>query len=196
MDIDDFIDPRYLVPLLVVLMVLGGIAFAVMRSIIGKKRLQATPAWARGAYSIWTGGEDSGTWDAQRAATSLQNWYGATNAQSFWNVVNELRQGQSGNVAWDQVRALDLLRIAAAARWIDEEKCFVECGGIGRYLQGKFQSWEELAAAFEAGMKEWHRVRNVRDPQELNRVQRNLPTLRTQIWPKVPFKMPLAAEED
>ncbi len=195
MDIDDLLDPRYLVPVAIVLVVLGGIVFAVIRSMVGKKRMAATPAWARGAYSIWTGGEDSGTWDASRAASSLQSWYGVGNAASFWNVVNGLRQGQSGNVAWDQVRALDLLRIAVAARYIDEERCWLEAGGIGRYLQGRFDSWETLAQVFEAGMHQWQRERNMRDPHEQNRVQRNLPILRSQIWPSVPFKMPLASED-
>lgn len=195
-DIDDLLDPKYLVPVAIVLVITIGVVVAVIRSIMGKKAAAATPAWARGAYSIWTGGEDSGTWDAQRAANALRSWYGANDAQAFWSVINGLRQGQSGNVAWDQVRALDLLRIAVAARWIDEERCWVECGGIGRFLQAKFQGWEQLAQAFEAGMHEWHRQRNVRDPQELNRVQRNLPALRSQIWPSVPWKMALASGDD
>jgi hypothetical protein len=195
-DLEDLLDPKYLVPAAIVLFVTIGIVVAVVRSMMGKKAMAATPAWARAAYALWTGGEDSGTWDAQRAATALQSWYGAGNAQALWNVVHGLRQGQTGNVAWDQVRALDLLRIAVAARYIDEERCWVESGGIGRYLQGKFQSWEDLAQAFEAGMHEWQRQRNVRDPQELNRVQKNLPVLRSQIWPSVPFKMPLASGDD
>ena len=52
-----------------------------------------------------------------------------------------------------------------------------------------------IAQVFEAGMHQWQRERNMRDPHEQNRVQRNLPILRSQIWPSVPFKMALASED-
>lgn len=195
MDPDD-LNLKYLIPVAVVLVMTIGIVVAVIKAKLGKKRMLATPAWARGAYSLWTGGEDSGAWDQARAVNALASWYGATNAQSFWNVVNGLRQGQTGNVAWDQVRALDLLRMAVAARYIDEEKCWLESGAIGRYLQGKFRSWEELAQSFEAGMHAWQDLQNMRAAYERNRVQRNLPLLRAQIWPSVPFQMGLASDDD
>lgn len=172
----------------VVLLGVGVGVFTMMRA---KRARGARDQWVRGAYSIWTGGEDSGAWTAQRAQQSLANWYGATNVGKFWEVIRGLRQGQTGNLAWDGVRALDLLRIGFAAQFIDAESCFDEATKIGRDLQQRHGSWEELAQAFEAGMRAWQQRQGITDPQETGRVQRNLPALRQQIWPAVDFKTTL-----
>lgn len=174
--------------LVVVLLGVGIGVFTVMR---GKRAKGALQRWVHGAFSIWTGGEDCGAWPAQRAQESLTSWYGASNVGKFWEVIKELRQGQTGNLAWDRVRALDLLRIGTAAQYIDAESCYDEAAKIGRELQQRYGSWEELAQQFEAGMQAWQRGRGVNDPQQTGRVQRNLPALRQQIWPGIDFKATL-----
>jgi hypothetical protein len=111
-------------------------------------------------------------------------------------VVSGLKHGQTGNQAWDLVRAIDLLRIGRAAEFIDDEDCWKEIAKIGIVLQKTYPSWEALAQAFEAGMNAWHQRRGVTDPKELGRVQRNLAALRGQIWPSVAYSRSLTLSED
>jgi hypothetical protein len=89
------------------------------------------------------------------------------------------------------VRALDILRIGMAATYIDADQCQTEGSKIGQELQAKYGSWDELAHAFEAGMHAWQRQSGTTDPNELGRVQRNLPILRQKIWPGVAWGSPL-----
>lgn len=188
-------DLAVLIPIVAAVVVLLGAGIGVVTVLQSKRKKEATRRWVRGAYSLWTGGEDCGTWTAQRAQSSLASWYGASNVGLFWDVIGDLRRGQTGNPAWDYVRALDLLRIGTAAAFIDEEQCWTEAAKIGRDLQGRYGTWEDLARAFESGMQTWQRSRGMTDPNELNRVQRNLPALRQQIWPSVDFKSELAYDD-
>jgi hypothetical protein len=192
----DIPSPNVLIPVAGGAVVLLGIVIAVVRGQMAKRNRAMVERWARGAYALWTGGEDCGTWAMPRAQDALRSWYGAGNAQAFWEVVRGLRQGQTGNPAWDNVRAIDLLRIGTAATYIDADKCWAEAAAIGTELQRRYRSWEELAQAFEAGMHAWHRSRGVTDAQQLGRVQQNLPALRQTIWPGVRFDATLAVEED
>jgi hypothetical protein len=187
MDPAQLLDPSTLIPIAIVLVLVLGVGVAVVKVMMGKKAARALEQWTHGAYSLWTGGEDCGAWPEGRAQQSLKNWYGASGPGAFWDVIAGLRQGTPGNIAWDRVRALDLLRIGFAAKFIDGDQCWTEAAKIGSELQRQFQSWDQLAQAFEAGMQSWQRSRGVSDPQELGRVQRNLPALRGQIWPKIPF---------
>ncbi len=189
------IDTNILIPVVVVLVVTLGLAVAGVRFWLGKRAAEAQRRWVHGAYSIWTGGEDSGAWDRERAQSSLESWYGATNSNAFWQVIRDLRAGTTGNPAWDRVRALDLLRIGKAADFIDEEQCSNECARIGQELQQHYSSWDGLAQGFEAGMQAWQRGRGIDDPQQLGRVERNLPILRGQIWPAASYRTPLAIED-
>lgn len=195
MDPSAYLEPSFLIPVVAVACVLGGVVFAVVRVMLARRAQARVPAWARGAYSIWTGGEDCGAWPRDRAAKSLADWYGATSSEAFWRVVRGLRQGQTGSAAWDKVRALDLLRIGAAAGFVDDEACWKESAAIGKELQVQFVGWEQLAQAFEAGMQAWQRGRGVTDPEQLGRVQRNLPTLRARLWPAVEFTAKLEVED-
>jgi hypothetical protein len=189
------LDLGLVIPLAAVAVIALGIAIAVVKVMSAKKRARHLQEWTRGAYAIWTGGEDCGSWTAERAQQSLANWYGATGAPAFWGVVADLRQGTTGNVAWDRVRALDLLRIGFAARFVDDDQCWTEAGKIGVELQSKYRTWEELAQAFEAGMQSWQRQRGVSDPQQTGRVQKNLPELRQQIWPRIAYDAALATDD-
>ena len=186
--------PGWVVPAaVVVVLVLGaGIGFVTMA--MSKKRGGSVLRWAHGAYSLWTGGEDSATWTPERAQSALANWYGAKAGGQAQNVIDDLRRGQTGNAAWDKVRALDLVRIALAAGYLDQDQCRQRCAGIGKELQAQYRGWDALAAAFEQGMQSWQRSRNITDPSELGRVQRNLPKLRAEIWPTVPYDTVLTEE--
>lgn len=151
-------------------------------------------AWVRGAFSLWTGGEDSGTWEVARAQSALASWYGVADGSDLSGVIDELRHGQTGNPAWDQVRALDLLRIGIAAKYIDEDDYRSSAAEIGTDLQRMYPSWEALAAAFEQGMNAWQARRNITDPAETGRVQRNLAKLRSEVWPQVRYAGSLQLE--
>jgi hypothetical protein len=63
---------------------------------------------------------------------------------------------------------------------------------IGVALQAKYRSWKELAAAFETGMNAWQDQRGITDPNERGRVQRNLPKVEREFWPKIAFNASLA----
>ena len=66
--------------------------------------------------------------------------------------------------------------------------------GIGRELHQAYGSWEDLARAFEAGMQDWQRGSGTTDPNELGRVQKHLPKLRAEIWPKIAYGTTLTEE--
>jgi len=185
MDVDDLLNPVILVPVAAAFFIAIGVVVGVLKMRGSRNTEKDIAHWTHCAYSIWTGGEDSGTWAADRAQRSLNEWYGMTGPGSLWQTINELRHGQTGNPAWDQVRALDILRIAVAAKYIDDDACLAEASKIGVMLQARYRSWEELAQAFEAGMLAWHDRRGVTDPGQRGRVQRNLPTLRAAVWPRV-----------
>lgn len=190
------IDTTVLIPLVAVLFVTIGLAVAFVNWKLGKRAAAAQQRWAHGAYSIWTGGEDSAAWHPEKAQGSLSAWYGATTSTAFWGVIRDLRSGTTGNPAWDRVRALDLLRIGRAADFIDDEQCANETARIGQELQQRYPGgWDQLAQGFEAGMHAWQQSRGIDDPEQLGRVQRNLPALRGQIWPAAPFHTKLSVEE-
>jgi len=195
MDVDDFLNPAVIVPVAIVTVLLVGVGAAVFAMMMGKKKGKLLDAWARGAYAIWTGGEDSATWTMERAQSSFKNWYGAQSGGMAQNVIEELIRGQTGNEAWDKVRALDLVRIALAAQYIDLDQSKAYQARIGQALQKRHQGWEQLAMAFEAGMNAWHQRQNQTNPQETQRVQRHLPVLRSQIWPSIPWNTQLVAPD-
>lgn len=172
-----------------VVMIAGG---AVVAVIAGRGR-GSTEDWAHAAYSIWTGGEDCGDWPQSQARSSLQSWYGVTSARGLWNVIEGLIDGTTGSPAWDQVRAVDLLRIGFAANYIDNDECQHSVLRIAESLTAQYDSWSELAAAFEQGMHAWQDQRGITDAAQRDRVQRNLPYLRNTAWRKVRFDATLEA---
>jgi hypothetical protein len=186
--------PPWLIPAAVGGVLVLGVAIAVVKMMASRKKGGQVDVWAHAAYSLWTGGEDSATWTPKRAQDSLRSWYGAGSGGAFQEVVRGLRQGRTGNAAWDKVRALDLVRIGAAATYYDGDQVRQQQAGIGRELQQTYGSWEELARAFEAGMQEWQKGRGTTDPNELGRVQKNLPKLRAEIWPRVDYRTTLTEE--
>jgi hypothetical protein len=187
-----------LLPYAIVTLVFGLVCSAIALSVfasavrwffVSRRRAREgrTVQWAYGAYGLWTGGEDSGQWNRDRGVSSLRDWYGVEDSAAFWAQIKELEQGQTGNPSWDQVRALDLLRIGVAAGYITDDECWDAVRRIATSLRGTYRSWEELARAFETGMLEWHDRRGVTDEQQRGRVQRNLPTLRQYTWPNIPW---------
>ena len=195
MDPTELLTPTVLIPIAVVLVILIGVGIGVVKVMAGKKSAKSLEQWMHGAYSIWTGGEDCGTWAQDRAQKSLSSWYGANGPGQVWEVIGGLRGGQTGNVAWDRVRALDLLRIGFAARYFDADQCATEGGKICLELQSQYRSWEELAQAFEVGMQAWQRSRGVSDTEQTGKVQKNLPKLRQQIWPQIRYEARLATDD-
>lgn len=180
-----------IVPVAVAVLVLGGALVALLRWRFGAPGPTHAADWAHAAYSIWTGGEDCGDWGGDRARNALESWYGITQTAGFWQTIRGLQEGHTHSAAWDQVRAIDLLRIGTAAGYISEDECWEHVTSMAHTLSEKFESWEALAADFEAGMHRWQSGRGVKDPQQRQRVQRNLPYLRKTAWPEAAFKAPL-----
>jgi hypothetical protein len=177
--------PSLLIPIAAGAVVLLGVITGFVTIGADKRRARRLRDWARGAYGLWTGGEDSGGWEQERASRSLGSWYGATGPGRFWELIKDLEGGgQTGNLAWDEVRALDLLRIGRAAQYIDDDACWTEAAKIARRLRRRYKSWDELAAGFEQGMNAWQQRSGVTDPAQLGRVQKNLPALRKDVWPR------------
>ncbi len=195
MDVDDILVPAVIVPVAIVVVLLVGVGVAVFTIMMGKKKGRSLDAWARGAYSIFTGGDDSASWARERAQNAFRDWYGAPSGGMAQNVIEELINGQTGNEAWDKVRALDLVRMALAAGYIDLDQSKAYQARIGQALQRSHQGWEQLAQAFEQGMSAWHRRQNQTNPQETQRVQRHLPILRAQIWPTIPWNTVLVTPD-
>ncbi len=54
------------VPAVVVAVVVGGLVVAFAKRADATRTALETEQWARGAYSIWTGGEDCSAWSAER----------------------------------------------------------------------------------------------------------------------------------
>ncbi len=185
--------PSFVVPIAIAVVVLG-VIIGVIAMGLGKKAESNARAWMAASWSLWTGGEDSGTWEQQRAVTSLANWYGAANPGTFWKVIEGLRKGQTGNAAWDIVRAFDLLRIGFAAKYVDDDQFLTEGSKMAVELQSKYSSWDELSGAFEKGMNDWQRSRNITDEKETGRVKRNQPAFQT-LAKKVGFKAKLVADD-
>jgi hypothetical protein len=184
-----------IIALAAVLVVSLGVGIGVTQVVLGRRRAEALVAWTRGAYALWTGGEDSATWNRDRAAKSLDAWYGAKSSGGLWGVIEDLRRGQTGNRAWDLVRALDLLRIGMAAGYVDQDAFSESASKIASDLRANYSGWENLAQGFEAGMHAWQRGRNVQNPDELGRVQRHLPRLRGEIWPRIQWGASLPAND-
>ncbi|MCH9684764.1 MAG: DUF1266 domain-containing protein [Deltaproteobacteria bacterium] len=180
-----------IVPVVLVTMVLGGVVVAVIRSRFGPPEPIGADQWAHAAYSIWTGGEDCGQWDRARARDSLRNWYGVTDPAGLWETIRGLQHGRTGSLAWDHVRAIDLLRIGTAAGYIGEDECWHAVCPMADTLREHFDSWSALASDFEAGMQKWQEGRGITSPDQRGRVQRNLPYLRQTAWPMAPFAAPL-----
>jgi hypothetical protein len=170
-------------------LVIGGVAavviiLGVVIGMISMKRGPQTAArWAHGAYGLWSGAEDSGTWPSDRAQQSLQSWYGITDRPTLMRQVETLKAASAPAAAWDMCRAVDLLRIGFAAGYLDADDCWEHVRQIAQLLQQHYKSWEELGTAFERGMHDWQDQRR----HERARVQRNLPVLRADVWPKVAF---------
>lgn len=195
MDLDDLLNPSFLIPIAGGAVILIGIVVAIVTISMGKKKKQMVPKWTRGAYGLWTGGDDSGTWDRDRAVRSLANWYGVSNVGQFRGTIEDLKRGTTGSPAWDLVRALDLLRIGVAAGYIDQDECWTESARICQRLQSTHQSWEHMAQVFESGMNAWQGRSGITDPNETGRVKRNLPRLRSEVWPQAPWGATLAWDD-
>jgi hypothetical protein len=179
--------PHWLIPAVIGGVVVLGIGLTAVKMVFSKKKGGQVDVWAHAAYSLWTGGEDSATWTPKRAQDSFASWYGAKSGGASQQVVEGLRKGKTGNAAWDKVRALDLVRIALAAGYYDKDQVRQQEAGIGRELQQAYGSWEDLSRAFEAGMQDWQRGSGTTDPNELGKVQKHLPKLRGEIWPKIAY---------
>jgi hypothetical protein len=180
--------PSWVIPAAIAGVIVLGAIFGALTLWQARRRGARLDLWSRAAYGLWTGGEDCSAWPQARARASLGDWYGATTRPQLDQVIAGLRQGQTGYRAWDLIRALDLLRIAIAAGFLDLEDSRKRAGEIVTELQKTYSGWEEMAKAFEDGMHAWQSGRGVRDPAETGRVQRNLPTLRQQYWRQVAWK--------
>ena len=144
--------------------------------------------WAAGAWGIWSGAEDSAKWTSDRAIQSLNSWYSVTDKASLFGIVDQLKRGQTESRSWDLLRAVDLVRIGQAAGYVDSASAGEAVRSIASLVRAEYGSWEEVAKAFEVGMHAWQ-TRSGITGEAMGRVQRNLPYLRTTVWPSVDWNL-------
>jgi hypothetical protein len=151
----------------------------------------AVELWARGAYGLWTGGEDSAGWDEHEAREALSAWHGATDRDSLLAAIDRLCAGNDANPAWDGVRAVDALRLGVAGGYLSDDQCWDEVRRVAPWLRRAYGSWDALAAAFEVGMHAWQEEHGVIDDTQRSRVRRHLPILRREVWSRIGYGAPL-----
>lgn len=177
-------------------LIAGFAVVAIVATLAGlyvQSRMRAARAakWLAGVYGTWTGLEDSGTWERQRASSSLRDWYGVQSQADLDALLEDLVRGrQTGNPAWDAGRGADTVRIGVAAGYLSASDQKDWTFRIAEALQPRYASWQQYATAFEAGMHAWQDRSGVQDPQARGRVQRNVPVLAAQVWPAADWKTP------
>jgi len=167
--------------------------FATLGGLYVQSRVRAARAakWLAGVYGTWTGLEDSGAWERERAISSLRSWYAVESQADLDALLEDLVRGrQTGNPAWDAGRGADTVRIGFAAGYLSPSDVKDWAFRIAEVLQTRYASWQQYATAFEAGMHAWQDRAGVQDAEARGRVQRNVPVLVAQVWPAVEFKTP------
>ena len=129
---------------------LAVIGVASMRG--GKK---TAARWAHGAYGLWSGAEDSGTWPRERAQQSLQNWYGIGDRSALMKYVEGLKRGGATTASWDMVRGVDMLRMGFASGYLDEDDCWEAVRQIALVRLAGRQLPSSVAAFAEHVQRAW-----------------------------------------
>jgi Protein of unknown function (DUF1266) len=149
--------------------------------------------WAKGVFGLISGGIDYGHSDQRDVYLALREWWGINDAQQFRVRYSELYAAQSRSkpeAAWCWVRAVNLARMAAGARFISNDESWQLIARVLPRIQSSFTSWEDLGQSYLAAWGAWLRARNI-DPQKVESVEESIQALRQGVWRKVAFSQPL-----
>ena len=153
--------------------------------------------WAKGVFGLITGGTYYAYRNMRDLRLALREWWGINNTEQFRVRYNELyaEQPQSKpGAAWCWVRAVNLARMAAEARFISNEESWRLIARLVPRIQSSFASWEELGQSYLAAWGAWLRERNI-DRQSVENVEDSINALRADLWRTVAFSQPLDLEQ-
>jgi hypothetical protein len=149
--------------------------------------------WAKGVFGLITGGIDHGHGDQREVYFALREWWGINNAAQFRARYNELCAEPLHNkpdAAWCWVRAVNLARMAAGARFISNEESWRLIARVLPRIQSSFTGWEDLGQSYLAAWEAWLRACNI-DRHRVESVEEAIKALREDVWHKVAFSEPL-----
>ncbi len=148
--------------------------------------------WAKGVYGIITGGIDYAYKDKRRLRTVLRERWGIKDAEEFHAYYRNLSAEQPQDqpkAAWCWVRAVNLARMAAGARFIDYGESWRLIAPVLPRIQTSFAGWEDLGQNYQA-RDTWLREQSI-NPQDVENVEDNLNALRATVWRTMAFDQPL-----
>jgi hypothetical protein len=170
-------------------LVAGLLGLAIGLPLVRRSRRETALArWARGAYGLLTGGDDFGRLGREEAQGLLEAPWGIEDAAQLRDAVAGLERTESGNEAWDLVRAIVLARLGAAAGYLDEQESWEIVARAAARLQGSYGSWAALGEAYAEGRSAWLRGQGISQPAHHSPVERNIEALRARVWPRVAFR--------
>ncbi len=138
----------------------------------------ALKRWARGCYAVVYGPVSPERSGREECRSSLADSWNIRSEEEALETIAGLSKVPTGRTAWDLVRTVMVARLSAAAGFISLERAQAAVETIRRPLQEKYQSWEDMAADYDAVVKE-----KGYSMSHLN----ERPAAR-QIWKVVPFK--------
>jgi hypothetical protein len=110
--------------------------------------------WARGCYAVLYGGASPDRRGAAECRQGLAEGWNIRSGQEILATIDRLSQVPTGRVAWDLVRVVAVARLGAAAGFISMDQAQAAVGKIQRRLQGQYPGWEEMAADYDAVVRE------------------------------------------
>ena len=134
--------------------------------------------WARGCYSILYGGASPDRRGAAECREGLDKGWSIHSGEEVLATIDRLDKVPTGRVAWDLVRVVAVARLGASAGFVSMDQAQAVVGRIQRRLQEQYPGWEEMAADYDAVVRE----KGFGDEHLQGR-----PAAR-KIWRVVPFK--------
>jgi hypothetical protein len=145
--------------------------------------------WAKGIYGIITGGTDYAYRDKRELRAVLREWWGVNDTRQFQAFFGELgaeRPRSKPEAAWGWVRAVNLARMAAGARFISYAESWRLIADILPRIQASFADWEDLGQSYLVARDDWLRDNHI-NPQSVESVEDNINGLRATVWGNVGF---------
>lgn len=149
--------------------------------------------WAKGVFGIITGGTDYAYRDKDDLRVALRDWWGINGPEEFRAFFGGLAAEQPQSkpeAAWCWVRAVNLTRMAAGAKFISHDESWRLIAAILPRVQVSFAGWEDLGESYLVAWHAWLRDRNL-DRRDVEDVEDNLNALRATVWRTMVFAQPL-----
>jgi hypothetical protein len=134
--------------------------------------------WARGCYAIVFGPVSPERRGANECRSALNSSWDIHSEEEALETIDRLSKVPTGRTAWDLVRVVVAARLSAAAGFISLDRAQAVVEKIRRTLQEKYPTWEDMAADYDAVVKE--------KGYDMSHLKER-PAAR-EIWKVVPFK--------